>query len=145
MPRLVVLVPNNLKESLRSAAEAQNTTMTEVANAALEDYLFPNERDTASLRLMSDISRKLDVALKRDEAILETIGRFILVYLVNTPALPPHEAEAAAVAGKARYNNFIEKLGASLRNNKTFLKAVEDATPSVASLYYSHVEGSDES
>lgn len=145
MSRLVLEMPQQLKEAIRASAKAQGTTMTNVAMAAIEDYLNPDEYKVASLRHLSNLVRKLDVLLARDEATLETIGRFILIYLMHTPPLPDSEARAASQEARLRWDSFVDKIAQSLSQNNTYLSAIADASPLPESFYYSHLKKNDES
>lgn len=144
---LHVQIPRHLKNALRTFADAQNSTLTAVTQAAIENYLNPDEYKTASLRLLTDLSRKLDVVLKRNEVSVETLGRFILIYLLHTPPLPDHERTIALREARARYDSFIEKLAHSLAQNRTFLTAIEERSPDPTSFFYSQLkdlEGGDD-
>ena len=138
--RLVVMIPRTLKESVRASARAQGTTITEITTTALEEYLNPDDYKVASLRYMAEQSRKLDKLLKREETILETLGRFILVYLHHTPPLPPHEAPSAQREAAARYQRFIEKLSRSLAANRTFLASLDQVSTDPNSFYFDELE-----
>ena len=128
-------IDSNLKEALTAYATAQNTTITSVVDAALREFLDPDDYRTASLNHLTQINRQLAVLLRRDETILETLGRFILVYLLHTPPLPESERDAARREASQRYDVFTQRLAQSLNRNKTFLKAVEEASPSPEELF----------
>lgn len=143
--QLNVRLPENLNEALRSYAKANNYTLTAVVKAALEDFLNPDEYKTASLKHLAEINSKIDVLLRRQELTSETIGRFLLVYLTHTPALPNDERPAAVAEAKRRWENFSEKIAQSLARDKTYLRAVVDASPSPISEYYDLQEDDDAS
>lgn len=144
MANFKMRMDDELKLALKTYAKSQGTTMTDVADAALREFLDPDDYRTASLHHLSELNRKLNVVLRRDETILETLGRFILVYLLHTPPLPEREAQAAKREARARYDNFTERLAQSLSRNKTFLRAVVAASPSPEDLYYSYRKANDD-
>lgn len=138
--RLHVRISQGNHKALKSYAESQNTTMSEVVDAALHDYFSPEEYKTASLRFLTNLSRKLDVVLSREEAILETVGRFTLIYLLHTPPIPTHEKKAAHTEGKTRWEQFMTQLSKSLEGNETVLSLFEKTTPDSMRFYFSKDE-----
>lgn len=144
MKQLNVRVPKTLKDAVRAYANANGWTMADVVRAALEDFLNPDEYKTASLKHLAELNRKLDILLQREELTTETIGRFLLVYLMHTPALPDDERRSAAADAKRRWNTFNEKIARSLARNKTYLRAVAEASPTPLSEYYDLQEDEDE-
>lgn len=133
--RLHVRISKEQYTALKSYAESQGTSMSEVVDSALYEFFTPDEYKTVSLRFMTNLSHKMDVLLSREEATLETIGRFALIYLLHTPPLPEHEVEVAHTEGRARWKQFVEQISKSLQNNNTVLAALEKASSGFQKFY----------
>lgn len=144
MEKLIARVPKDLKEAVRAHAKSTGCTMSDVVRAALDDFFNPDEYKTASLKHLSEINRKLDLVLRREELTTETVGRFLLVYLMHTPALPDDERRAATADAKRRWHNFNERLARSLALDKTFMRAVEDAAPSPLDEYFHAIQDAED-
>jgi Ribbon-helix-helix protein, copG family len=118
-----VSLPKDLGEALDTLTAAPGVTKSAIVSDALRAWL--NRRAASELeerfslrldRMSNAISR-----VERDIHIsLETLGLFVLYELtINAPL--PEEDMAARAAGRARFNEFVDRVGSRLASGKRFL------------------------
>lgn len=76
---------------------------------------------------MARLERRHNVALKRIDLLLETLGKFVLVWFMNTPDPDDRDLKRAmARKGMERYDKFLDKVSASLGKSKSVRRAFEE-------------------
>ena len=116
-----------LKAKLQAHADERGVSMSEVVESALFHFLDPEDYKTVSLEYLARLERRHQVVLKRLDMLLETVGKFVLVWFMNTP--DPGESEtkrAMARKGKDRYETFLDKVSKTLRDARSVRHAFEE-------------------
>ena len=119
-PRVNIRLSYELHRTLEQMTLAPGVTKSAIVEDALRAYLDPDRlggRDDAILRRIDALDLRQN-AIERDAALcLETLGQFVLYWLIRTDPLPDGERDAAHRLGQRRFDYFIEqvaqKVGAS--------------------------------
>lgn len=122
-------IDSAVKEQLRVFADQRDISMAQVIEAALAQYLDPEDYKTVSLEYLASIERRHQVVLKRLDMLLELLGKYVLVWFMNTP--DPEDADlksAMARKGASRYDKFLDKVNATLGNARSVRRAFEERT-----------------
>lgn len=116
--RLQTRIDATLKAELRALATSRGLAMNDLIEEALHEYLNPDDYKTVSLEYLSRLEKRHALALKRLDIALETLGKFVLVWFMNTPEVPDEKLKIAmARGGMARYEIFLDKVSKSLKSN----------------------------
>ena len=116
--RIQTRIDARLKAKLQALAESRRVSMNEIIETALHEYLNPDDYKTVSLDYLARLEKRHALILKRLEMTLETLGKFVLVWFMNTPD-PDNDALKRAMAhtGLARYETFLDKVSKSINHN----------------------------
>ena len=101
--------------------------MAQVIEAALAQYLDPEDYKTVSLEYLASIERRHQLVLKRLDMLLELLGKYVLIWFMNTP--DPDDIDlkrAMARKGKERYDRFLDKVHTTLGNARSVRRAFEE-------------------
>lgn len=116
-----------LKAKLQAHAAERGVPMNDVVQGALYEFLNPEDYKTVSLEYLARLERRHNVALKRIDLLLETLGKFVLVWFMNTPDPDDRDLKRAmARKGMERYDKFLDKVSASLGKSKSVRRAFEE-------------------
>lgn len=103
--------------SLEEAAAPRSVTKSAIVEDALKLYFHPQDgesREAALLRRLDQFDLRQG-ALERDSALIaETLGQFVLYWLMRTDPLPDGEREIAHGLGQKRFDYFIEQVAQKL-------------------------------
>lgn len=116
--RMNTRIDANLKAELKSRAATRRLPMNDLIESALYEYLNPDDYKTVSLEYLSRLEKRHALVLKRLDMTLEVLGKFILVWFMNTP--DPQNSELKTAMGRsglARYDKFLDKVTTSLDKN----------------------------
>ena len=129
---LYVRVDADLKEHLKAYAASHDTSMRVVVESAVRQFLDPEDYKTVALNYLAKLERDDRLLQKRVELLLETLGKFVLIYLMHTPELPEDEAlrRASARSARARYDKFVDALAKSLDGSNAFRRVFEERVAS---------------
>jgi hypothetical protein len=117
----------SLKAKLKAHADERGVPMTDVVEAALHEFLNPEDYKTVSLEYLARLEKRHQVVLKRLDMLLETLGKFALVWFMNTPDPGDTETKRAmARKGMSRYETFLDKVSNSLGDAKSVRRAFEE-------------------
>lgn len=123
--RIQTRIDARLKAKLQALAESRRVPMNDIIETALHEYLNPDDYKTVSLEYLSSLERRHALVLKRLDMTLETLGKFVLVWFMNTPDIENKPLKRAmAHSGIARYNKFLDKVTKSM-NADSVLRAFE--------------------
>src|SRR3546814_16427946 len=98
-----------------------------IVAAALASWLSPDaadQREAAVAKRLDRLSRQAE-RLERDQNIqIETLALFIRYYLTVSTPVPEAHQEAARAQGKARFEQFVERLGRHLLRGPSLVRNV---------------------
>lgn len=131
--RLSIYLDPPVMKALVEHAGRRDVSRSLVAEAAIASFLSPDaaeRQESALLKRLDQIDRKLN-RLERDQSIsVETLAVFVRFWLTTTPQLPePAQAAARAQSGK-RYDAFVAALGRRLAQGAKLRNEIpEDISP----------------
>lgn len=118
---------SSLKAKLKAHADERGVPMNDVVEAALHEFLNPEDYKTVSLEYLARLERRHQVVLKRLDMLLETLGKFALVWFMNTPDPGDSETKRAmARKGMSRYETFLDKVSKTLGDTRSVRRAFEE-------------------
>lgn len=105
---------------LKRVAEAPGVTRSAIIEEALRCYFDPERkagREQAILRRLDALDLHQG-AIERDVALcLETLGQYVLYWLIRIEPLPDGERDVAHNLGRKRFDYFIEQVAQKLEGN----------------------------
>ena len=112
-PRANLRLSPKLNDALCAAAERPGVTKTAILEAALQQFLLPQEDKGLEARLLArmDAFDERQGAIERDvELIMETLAQFVFYWLTRTDPIPEGERDAAHALGQRRFDYFVEQV-----------------------------------
>ncbi len=128
--RLSVYLEPQVMAALTAYAERRDRSLSMVAEAAIAEYLTPDNDVPAAdalTRRLDRVSRQLDRGERDITVLLETLALLVRNWLTLTPAVPEAGREAAKARGDARYQAFVTALGRRLAKDRRFIAEVSIA------------------
>ena len=112
-PRTHIRLSQKAHDLLEEMTRKPGVHKSAILEAALWAYVDPtltSDANKAILNRMDRIDTHLN-AIERDAALsVETLGQFILYWLMRTEPLPEGERDAAHSLGQRRFEYFIEQV-----------------------------------
>ena len=112
-PRTHIRMSPKAHELLEEMARKPGVTKSAIMEAALWAYVDPalsTDANKAILQRLDGVDMRLN-AIERDAALsVETLGQFVLYWLMRTEPLPDGERNAAHSLGQRRFDYFIEQV-----------------------------------
>jgi predicted transcriptional regulator len=117
-----IRLPSDLNQALEKiCVTRRGVTKTQIIQAALNEYLFPegtDKRDAEIARHLRRLERRVKNIERGNEILGETISLYIRAWLTNTAEVPETHKEAAISQGGRRYRNFLDGLSVRLQSGK---------------------------
>ena len=124
---LCIRLDAGLKKQLRGYADRHNTTMSEVVETAIDEYLDPAAYRNISLKYLERLDRKYSTALKRMDLVLEMVATFVRIWFRRHPQAEDPATKAALLEqGEASYGKFFDLIVRALEDNQTVLRAFDE-------------------
>lgn len=115
--RVHIRLSYDLMRSLDEAAAPRGVTKSALVEDALHAYFRPEDQSSREAAILDRLNR-FDLrqsALERDTALItETLGQFVLYWLMRTEPLPEGEREIAHNLGQKRFDYFIDQVAQKL-------------------------------
>ena len=111
--RINIRVSDELWERITVEAAVHGSTMTAIIETALSQYFDAGhcEGQDSKLFLRMDRYEALQSQIESDLRVCsETLGQFVLYWLIHTRPLDDIDREAAYADGNRRYKNFIARV-----------------------------------
>ena len=112
-PRTHIRMSPKAHELLEEMTRKPGVTKSAIMEAALWAYVDPTLSTDAHktvLQRLDGVDMRLN-AIERDAALsVETLGQFVLYWLMRTEPLPDGERDAAHSLGQRRFEYFIEQV-----------------------------------
>lgn len=112
-PRANLRLSPKLNDALCAAAGRPGVTKTAILEAALQQFLFPEEDRGLEARLLSRMNAfdARQGQIERDVALtMETLAHYVFYWLTRTDPIPEGERDAAHALGQRRFDFFIEQV-----------------------------------
>ncbi|HPE48215.1 MAG TPA: hypothetical protein PLR76_07455 [Hyphomonas sp.] len=112
-PRANLRLSPKLNDALCAAAERPGVTKTAILEAALQQFLLPQEDKGLEARLLArmDAFDERQGAIERDIAlIMETLAQYVFYWLTRTDPIPEGERDAAHALGQRRFDYFVAQV-----------------------------------
>lgn len=118
---------------LDQLATMKGVSVSGIVAAAVAAFLSPeggDQREAAIAKRLDRLSRQFD-KLERDQTILiETLALYVRYYLTISTPLPEAHQAAARAQGKARFEQFVERLGRHLLGGRSLVRdVIEEIQP----------------
>ena len=108
-------------------AAKKGVSKSSIVAAALSSWLSPDsgdQREAAIAKRLDRLSRQFE-RLERDQNIeIETLALFIRYYLTVSTPVPEGHQDAARAQGKARFEQFVERLSRHLLRGRSLVRDV---------------------
>lgn len=125
--RLNLFIEPEHARRLDELAAMKGISKSSIVAAALTSWLSPDsgdQREAAIAKRLDRLSRQFE-KLERDQTILiETLALYVRYFLTVSTPVPEAHQEAVRAQGKARYGQFIERLGRHLMRGHSLVKEV---------------------
>ncbi len=136
--RLNLFIQPEHARRLDELAAMKGVSKSSIVAAALASWLSPDagdRREAALAKRLDRLSRQLE-KLERDQTILiETLALYVRYFLTVSTPVPEGHQDAARAQGKARYTEFVERLGRHLLRGRSLVRdVVEELQPESARL-----------
>ncbi len=131
--RLNLFIQPEHAKRLDELAAKKGVSKSSIVAAALASWLSPDaadQREAAIAKRLDRLSRQAE-RMERDQNIaIETLALFIRYYLTVSTPVPEAHQDAARAQGKARFEQFTEKLGRHLLRGRSLVRdVVEELHP----------------
>ena len=124
--KLYARIDEDLKAKIQLVAKTRGLSMNDLIEAAIYEYVNPEDYKTVSLEYLAGIEKKQTLLLKRVDLALETLGKYVLVWFMNTPEVVDEKLRIAmARTGRSRYETFIDKVFGSVKSKGSVRHAFE--------------------
>ncbi len=125
--KLTIRIDKALKDQLRGYADKKRTTMSEVAETAIDEYLDPAAYRNLSLQYLERIDRKYSTTLKRVDLVVEMLSLLTRVWFRRHPK-PEDDAvrEQLKAQGERLFEQFTQLLEQRIASGRTFQRAFDD-------------------
>lgn len=131
---------------LGELATMKGISKSSIVAAALTSWLSPDsgdQREAAIAKRLDRLSRQFE-KLERDQTILiETLALYVRYFLTVSTPIPEAHQEAVRAQGKARYAQFIERLGRHLMRGHSLVKEVYEEIQPNPEAFMDGAEGVD--
>jgi predicted transcriptional regulator len=128
-PRANLRLSPKLNDALCAAAERPGVTKTAILEAALQQFLFPEEDRGLEARLIGrmDAFDARQGQIEHDVALtMETLAHYVFYWLTRTDPIPEGERDAAHALGQRRFDFFIEQVAAKLGGTRSVSNRLAD-------------------
>lgn len=124
---LTLRINSGLKKQLRGYADKHETTMSAVAETAIDEYMDPTAYRTLSLKYLERLDRKYTTALKRMDLAVEMVSAFVRIWFRRHPQ-PEDQAvrERLRQQGEDFFDKFTELLARNLEADRTFQRSFDE-------------------
>jgi hypothetical protein len=124
---LTLRINSGLKKQLRGYADKNETTMSAVAETALDEYMDPAAYRNLSLKYLERLDRKYTTALKRMDLAVEMVSAFVRIWFRRHPQ-PEDQAvrERLRQQGEDFFDKFTELLARNLETDRTFQRSFDE-------------------
>lgn len=131
--RLNIFIEPEHARRLDELATMKGLSKSSIIAAALASFLSPesgDQREAAIAKRLDRLSRQFD-KLERDQNILiETLALYVRYYLTVSTPIPEAHQDAARAQGRARFEQFVERLGRHLLRGRSLVQdLIEEIQP----------------
>ncbi|MBY0467984.1 MAG: CopG family transcriptional regulator [Burkholderiaceae bacterium] len=121
--RLNLFIPPEHARRLEEVAAKKGVSKSSIVAAALSPD-SGDQREAAIAKRLDRLSRQFE-RLERDQNIeIETLALFIRYYLTVSTPVPEGHQDAARAQGKARFEQFVERLSRHLLRGRSLVRDV---------------------
>src|SRR5215831_13595648 len=123
--RIHPYVTPELARRLVGYSAAKGLTESAAVQAALEEYLDGDEKDSAVIIRRLDRLGRAAVRQQRDvEVLSEAFALFVRIWSAYVPELSDKERQAAKTSGAKFYEEYLEYLSQRLASDSRLMKSV---------------------
>lgn len=131
--RLNIFIEREHARRLEELATMKGLSKSSIIAAALASFLSPDsgdQREAAITKRLDRLSRQFD-KLERDQNILiETLALYVRYFLTVSTPVPEAHQDAARAQGRARFEQFVERLGRHLLRGRSLVHdVIEEIQP----------------
>lgn len=119
--RIDARIPADLRYRLAEFSAAKGVYECDTIRAALEQYLDGTSDMTLLYRRLDSVNRNLALLHRTVDLHGELLKEYVLIYLKNTPPLPPADLQTSMREASRRYQSMLQRVAASLSANRTWV------------------------
>jgi hypothetical protein len=125
--KLTLRINAGLKKQLRGYADKHGTTMSDISETAIDEYMDPTAYRNLSLKYLERLDRKYTTALKRMDLAVELVSAFVRIWFRRHPQ--PEDAgvrEQLRDQGEEFFDKFTELIARNLESDRTFQRSFDE-------------------